>query len=79
MSLSPNPAGEETVLNLSLPLHTVANLTITDLNGRMLTQAVLPAGQTQLRLDVQSLTPGVYHLRLATREGVAVRSLVVTR
>jgi hypothetical protein len=79
LSLSPNPAGEETVLNLSLPLHTVANLTITDLNGRMLTQAVLPAGQTQLRLDVQALTPGVYHLRLATREGVAVRSLVVTR
>jgi len=79
LSLSPNPAGEETVLNLSLPLQAVANLTITDLNGRMLTQAVLPAGQTQLRLDVQALTPGVYHLRLATREGVAVRSLVVTR
>lgn len=79
LTLSPNPTSEATVLNLSHPLHETANLTLTDMNGRILSRAVLPAGQTQYRWDVQALTPGVYHLRMATREGTAVRALVVTR
>ena len=67
----PNPVSD--LLNIDLPDVTgFRNLSLLDLNGRLhQSYAQLP-----LQLDISSLKPGVYLIRLETEQGVFVRSLV---
>jgi len=76
----PNPSRGETVINYSLSTPSRTNLSLFDVNGRLvkvLVNGVKEAGTHTLRLNGGSLTAGVYFYRLQTGNFSAVKRMVV--
>jgi hypothetical protein len=80
---APNPVGSTTSINFSLPQAAMVSLAVYDVQGRRvlsaLDRSLLPAGQQQVRLQLEKLPPGVYLYRLQAGERMATRRLVVAR
>jgi dextranase len=76
---APNPFAENTTLRFTLTAREAAELTIYDLQGRLvqqLPQGMLSAGSHEIAVNGQRLAPGVYVCRLQTASGSAVQRLV---
>jgi len=76
----PNPSNGETVINYSLSKSSRVNLSLFDVNGRLvkvLVNGVKEAGSHTVRLNGGSLTAGVYFYRLQTGNFSAVKRMVV--
>lgn len=71
-SVYPNPAKD--IINLSNSADTVENVTITDLNGRMVKQVVLSADKGQI--NIADLAQGVYILNATTNGKSLTRKIV---
>lgn len=79
LQCAPNPFGSATTLRFTLPAVSQVQLTISDLQGRVvqqMPQGALGAGAHEIGLDGQFLAPGVYLCRLQTIAGSAVQRLV---
>jgi hypothetical protein len=75
--LYPNPAGSTLAVALNTPAAEVLATSVTDATGTLrLRDAHQPAGTHQLRLDVRTLPPGFYVLRLHTAAGQQVLKFV---
>ena len=80
VSLAPNPTAGETRLFFSLAKGTKTSVQVLDMTGRVVAQLAdqnLSAGSHALTISTAGLAGGVYHIRLATGEGVVTRRLVV--
>jgi dextranase len=78
---APNPFTTSTTVHFSLPTRGVAELTVYDLQGRLvqrLPQGLLSAGSHEAAVLGQGLSPGVYLCHLQTAAGSAVLRLVKT-
>jgi hypothetical protein len=75
--LEPNPANNFTTLRLAAPLAQNANYRLLDLNGRVMEQGIIAAGESQKTLSTAQLPKGFYSVNIQTNEGVATQKLVV--
>jgi hypothetical protein len=76
----PNPLKGETVINYSLAKSSRVNLSLFDVNGRLvkiLVNGVKEAGSHTVRLNGGSLTAGVYFYRLQSGNYSAVKRMVI--
>jgi dextranase len=76
---APNPFSSATTVRFTLPAADQAELTLSDLQGRLVQQwpqGRVGAGPHKISLDGQQLAPGVYLLRLQTIADSAVQRLV---
>ncbi|MFT4973514.1 MAG: hypothetical protein ACI9JY_002723 [Saprospiraceae bacterium] len=75
----PNPTDANAVVNLDLLENLTANLTITDLSGRLLMTQDLgqkTAGNHQVELNLNAFPAGVYYVRLTSEKGIATEKVV---
>lgn len=64
-SLQPNPVSSSLTLIMTTPHQSDIDLVIVDGNGKMFFSKTLSAGTVKQQIDVRSLVPGVYFLRLS--------------
>lgn len=62
LTLQPNPTAASTLLTLSQPAPKDIAWQLVAVDGRVVQQFVLPAGQVQQRVDLTDLAAGVYYL-----------------
>jgi Secretion system C-terminal sorting domain len=79
LTIAPNPASTRADLRLDTPLRARTQLRVSDLAGRVHTQAELPAGTQAHTLDLQDLPAGLYLVQLSSSEGSAVQRIAVQR
>ena len=79
MVLQPNPASEKVVVALDDVPALSATLTITDLQGRMVssTAVTLQAGSLRHELDLSQMAKGMYLVSVITSAGGKTQRLVV--
>ncbi len=78
LSFFPNPASSTLNVDLNLDAPTLANVTIADINGRVIQIDEIENAQNQNRqYDVSSLPNGTYIVRLATKQGTKTKKFVV--
>ncbi len=73
----PNPCSD--VLTVELPEAKLVRMELLDVNGRLLRSNKMDSTATTTTLDISSLQPGFYFLKISTNEGIAVRKLTVAR
>ena len=82
VSVAPNPVGVVASLTLTLPASGAVRVGVYDALGREVAVAfegVLGAGPHRLPLNVSSLAPGAYVVRVRTEAGAATARLAVVR
>jgi hypothetical protein len=82
--LAPNPVtkGSNTMLNIDAAKQSTVSISISDISGKQISMENhnLAAGKQQIKLDTQSLTPGVYFVTIGDNEkGATTTKFVVTR
>ncbi len=78
LSFYPNPANANLNVDISLEEPTLANITLADLNGRViLIDEVENAYQQKRQYDVSNLPNGMYIVRIATKQGTKTKKFVV--
>ncbi len=78
----PNPATDEARFNFSLPVTSLVNLQITDLNGRNVANRSLGqigAGENSFNLNVSNIANGFYIIALQTKDGIVTQKFTVQR
>ncbi len=76
--LYPNPAASEVNITLGFIPSGAVNVYVADLTGKALI-SFSNDSQTPIRIDLSSLSQGVYYLKVSTKEGTGVRKFVVSR
>jgi hypothetical protein len=78
LNFYPNPANTELNVDINLDAPTLANITLADLNGRVIQiDEVENAYQQNRQYDVSELPSGTYLVRIATKEGTKTKKFVV--
>lgn len=78
LNFYPNPVSSKLNVQLSLENPTLANVTLADLNGRVIQiDEIQNAYKDERQYDVSSLPNGVYIIRVATKEGTKTKKFVV--
>lgn len=72
----PNPCAGKFSLDLS-ELSQSGEVTILDINGRLLQRQTTAAGQKTIAIDLGDIEHGIYLVRIETREGIGVMKVVV--
>lgn len=73
-SIYPNPAHDHVELIFSQPLAQSNTLTIYTINGKASRSFTIPEGNTQVRLPLQGLAPGIYLIR--NQEGATTKLMI---
>ncbi|MBK8563614.1 MAG: T9SS type A sorting domain-containing protein [Saprospiraceae bacterium] len=78
LTFYPNPANSELTVDLDLEEPTLANVTLADLNGRVIEIDEIENAYKQTRqYDVSNLPNGTYLVRVATKAGTKTKKFVV--
>lgn len=81
VSLHPNPAKNETYVDIMLPDASVVDIRLYDLLGKeigeMATSRVFDVGLTRQIINLQSIVPGLYILQVRTDKGKRTIKLTV--
>lgn len=77
--LYPNPTSDKLVIKLSGPLTEAANLSVTDLAGRMLMLQKVNGSQTVIDLDVSRLPAGRYFIKIDNTGKLIRQSFVIIK
>ncbi|MBI1227387.1 MAG: T9SS type A sorting domain-containing protein [Bacteroidetes bacterium] len=78
LTFYPNPASTNLNVDINLDEPTLANITLADLNGRVIQiDEVENAFQEKRQYDVSSLPNGTYIVRIATKTGTKTKKFVV--
>ncbi len=78
LNFYPNPANSTLNVDINLEQPTLANITLADLNGRVITiDEVENAYKQRRQYDVSSLPNGMYIVRIATKAGTKTKKFVV--
>ncbi|WP_416867305.1 MAG: T9SS type A sorting domain-containing protein [Imperialibacter sp.] len=72
LQLYPNPASDQLVVSLSFDeLKALESIRLYSMDGQFLRNLSVEKGQASLYLDVKTLEPGVYFLRLTFQDGIS--------
>lgn len=79
LSIYPNPATESATIVYSSSNEQVVNISISDVNGRVLKTINTTAAQGENKTTIQTsgFAPGVYFIRLATETGTEEKKLII--
>ncbi len=78
----PNPAIDEARFNFSLPVTSLVNVQITDLNGRIVATRNLGqtgAGENSFNLNVRNIANGFYLIALQTKDGIVTQKFIIQK
>lgn len=75
VSTYPNPARD--IIHLTKPLNEIAEIRITDINGKSIISQTLQPGET--RLNTASLTTGVYLLHIKTEKSATITRFITSK
>jgi hypothetical protein len=75
-TIYPNPAQENATMEIN-GLDQDAKIVISDLQGRILSQEAISAGETRYTVNVSNLASGVYYIRIVTDKAVSTQKLIV--
>ena len=76
VSLYPNPASDNATLDIN-GLNQDAKIVISDLQGRILSQDNINAGENRYTINVSDMASGVYYIRIITDNVVSTQKLIV--
>ena len=79
VNIYPNPATALQTISINTPAPGELSITIEDMTGKMLQKVyngAIATGNTGLQLDLSSLTPGVYLVKLAYNNVVTYRKII---
>jgi len=79
LDVLPNPTKGETTINLNETLTEDLGIEVVGMNGKVLFQSTLMAGESNLSLDLSKLPAAIYLLRLRSSQMVDVRKITVTK
>jgi subtilisin-like proprotein convertase family protein len=79
MEVFPNPARQMANLRLQRPLAADANVRMLNVQGQLVQQQILPAGQQQLEFNTSVLSDGIYFIELNTQNGILTQKLVIQK
>jgi Secretion system C-terminal sorting domain/Fibronectin type III domain len=79
MSIQPNPAANAMTVQLNAA-NTTENGTVSlfDLTGKLVSQAIVPSGEMSLEVSVATLQNGLYLLRFSDGENVITKKVIVS-
>ncbi len=75
-TIYPNPATSQAILQVE-GLTSEAKIVISDLQGRILSQDAISAGETRYTINVSDMASGVYYIRIITDNVVSTQKLIV--
>ena len=75
-TIYPNPASANAALEIN-GLNQDAKIVISDLQGRILSQEAISAGETRYTINVSNMASGVYYIRIVTDKAVSTQKLIV--
>jgi hypothetical protein len=76
VSLYPNPASENANIEIK-DLNQDAKITISDLQGRILSQEQIKAGTNNHTINVSEMSSGVYYIRIITENTTNTQKLII--
>jgi subtilisin-like proprotein convertase family protein len=79
LEVFPNPAQSIVNMRLQHPLSSVANVRLLNVQGQVVQQAILSAGQQQLEMNTSALAAGLYFIELNANSGKITQKLVIQR
>lgn len=79
LAIYPNPTSHETTLSFSQDLPEDLNIELIGMNGKILMQSIMQAGESSKTLNVSQLPPAMYMIRMFTSDIIDVRKIVVGR
>lgn len=81
VQINPNPVNGTAIINFSLPTNCLeGNLVLFDAMGRIVERRVLVAGQSNLSINTEAFTGGIYYYRLTSKNFTStVKKLVVVK
>lgn len=77
LNIAPNPAQGYTTLSFSQQLPEDLKVELISVDGRVVLERILPTGTTSQTLNVHTLSPALYLMRLSTNEIVEVRKIMI--
>ncbi|TND07476.1 MAG: hypothetical protein FD123_3254 [Bacteroidetes bacterium] len=81
LSLQPNPASDEVLLELELQVSSEITICIFDAAGRRVGEPVslgkIPAGKTRKKIETGSFTPGIYFISCRSENATTYSKLVI--
>ena len=75
-TIYPNPAQDNATMEI-VGLDQDAKIVISDLQGRILSQEAISAGETHYTINVSNMVSGVYYIRIVTDKAVSTQKLIV--
>ena len=75
-TIYPNPAQDNATMEIE-GLDQDAKIVISDLQGRILSQEAISAGETHYTINVSNMASGVYYIRIVTDKAVSTQKLIV--
>jgi hypothetical protein len=75
-TIYPNPAQDNATMEI-VGLDQDAKIVISDLQGRILSQEAISAGETRYTVNVSNMASGVYYIRIVTDKAVSTQKLIV--
>ena len=75
-TIYPNPAQDNATMEI-VGLDQDAKIVISDLQGRILSQEAISAGETRYTINVSNMASGVYYIRIVTDKAVSTQKLIV--
>ncbi|MEE1111671.1 MAG: fibronectin type III domain-containing protein, partial [Bacteroidales bacterium] len=75
-TIYPNPAQDNATMEI-IGLDQDAKIVISDLQGRILSQEAISAGETRYTINVSNMASGVYYIRIVTDKAVSTQKLIV--
>ncbi|MCH3923518.1 MAG: T9SS type A sorting domain-containing protein [Bacteroidales bacterium] len=76
ISLYPNPANEQTTLQIN-NLNSDAKVIMTDVAGRIIKTDNIAKGQSSLRLNTSNLSSGIYYIKISSNSFTQTKKLIV--
>jgi hypothetical protein len=80
-ALYPNPAAELMMIDLDVPANGTANITFTDITGKvvMTENKLMNKGMQQLEVNVSNLHTGIYFVTVNTATGTSTQRILISR
>ena len=75
-TIYPNPATTQATLQIN-GLNQEAKIVISDLQGRILSQDTINAGESRYTINVSDMASGVYYIRIVTDAAISTQKLIV--
>ncbi len=78
INVFPNPATDFIQIDIEMlkPLNEEVSISLLDLTGRSIRTELLPSGQKQINMNIQSLSPGVYLLMVISGNNLSLNQFI---